>query len=288
MDGSRPENPEDLRIQTTSPDIRPLEQETPEQDLVLIEDRGDYAVMTINRPEKRNAMSAAAQRRFLAALAETVDKKAVVLTGTGISFCAGLDLVEARNMRPSAGQRPSQTPLSWTNCQAALRAHPAIFVAAVNGFALGGGSTLINNCELAVAAESATIGAPEMGFGAWPVQAGPAVIKRILPKHAAEIVFLAKRVDAATALRMGLVNEVVPDEQLIDRACEIAEHIAAFDAIALDWGKKAYHHLQGLDWDDAMDYSTYTSFLISHEQGANATAGIDRFMAGHRSSGQGS
>lgn len=272
---------------TTIPDIGPRE-ETPEQDLVLVEDRGDYAVMTINRPEKRNAMSTAAQRRFRAALEETVDKKVVVLTGTGRSFCAGLDLAEARNTPRPAGQRPSQTPLSWTQCQAALRSHPAIFIAAVNGFALGGGSTLINNCELAVAAESATIGAPEMGFGAWPVQAGPAVIKRVLPKHAAEIVFMAKRVDAATALRMGLVNEVVPDELLLERASVIAEHIAAFDAIALDWGKKAYHRLQGLDWEDAMDYSTNTSFLISHEQGANATVGVDRFVAGHRGPGQGS
>jgi acyl-CoA reductase-like NAD-dependent aldehyde dehydrogenase/enoyl-CoA hydratase/carnithine racemase len=261
--------------------------ETAERDLVIVDDRGDYAVMTINRPEKRNAMSAAAQRRFREALAETVEKKAIVLTGTGPSFCAGIDLAEVRNAPPPTGRQPSQKLLSWTECQNDLRAHPAVFVAAVNGFALGGGSTLINNCELAVAAESATIGAPEMGFGAWPVQAGPAVIKRVLPKHAAEIIFLAQRVDAATAFRMGLVNEVVPDDQLLERACEIAAHIAGLDSVALDWGKKAYHHLQALDWDDALDYSTYTSFRIGQEQGASSGEGIDRFTAGHRGPGQG-
>ncbi|MEU2257783.1 enoyl-CoA hydratase/isomerase family protein [Nocardia xishanensis] len=272
---------------TMSPDTSAAKPQTPEQDLVLVEDRGDYAVMTINRPEKRNAMSSAAQRRFRAALAETVEKKVVVLTGVGPSFCAGVDLVEARNAPRASGRRPSQVPLSWTQCQADLRAHPAIFVAAVNGFALGGGSTLINNCELAVAAESATIGTPEIGFGAWPTQAGPAMIKRVLPKHAAEIIFSARRIDAATAFRMGLVNEVVPDDQLLERACQIAEHIAGFDAIALDWGKKAYHHLQGLGWDDALDYSTNTSSIVSREQGAAAEAGLDRFAAGHRGSGQG-
>jgi enoyl-CoA hydratase/carnithine racemase len=269
-----------------SPEASTAKPETPERDLVLVEDRGEYAVLTINRPEKRNAMSAAARRRFRAALTETVEKKAVVLTGSGPSFCAGVDLVEARNT-PRVTSRPSQSLLSWTQCQADVRAHPAIFVAAVNGFALGGGSTLINNCELAVAAESATIGAPEMGFGAWPVQAGPAMIKRVLPKHAAEILFMAKRVDAATAFRMGLVNEVVPDDRLLERACEIAAHIASFDAIALDWGKKAYHQLQKLDWDDALDYSTYTSSIVSQEQGAASGAGLDRFAAGHRGSGQG-
>ena len=260
---------------------------TTEADLVLVEDRGDYAVMTINRPEKRNAMSSAAQRRVRDALAETTEKKVVVLTGTGPSFCAGVDLVEARNAPQPSGRQPSQALLSWTQCQVDLRSHPAIFLAAVNGFALGGGSTLINNCELAIAAESATIGAPEMGFGAWPLQAGPAMIKRVLPKHAAEIVFMAKRVDAATAFRMGLVNEVVPDDRLLERACEIAAHIAGFDPVALDWGKKAYHHLQGLGWDDAFDYSTYTSSIITREQGAASGEGIDRFAAGHRGSGQG-
>lgn len=271
---------------TVSPEARAAKPETPEQDLVLVEDRGDYAVLTINRPEKRNAMSSAARRRFRAALAETTGKKAVVLTGTGPSFCAGVDLVEARNTPPETG-RPSQSLQSWTQCQADLRAHPAIFIAAVNGFALGGGSTLINNCELAVAAESATIGTPEIGFGAWPTQAGPAMIKRVLPKHAAQIIFTASRIDAATSFRMGLVNEVVPDGQLLERACEIATHIAGFDAITLDWGKKAYHHLQRLDWDDALDYSTYTSSIVGLERGAAAGAGIDSFAAGHRGSGQG-
>jgi enoyl-CoA hydratase/carnithine racemase len=264
----------------------PAAPQTSEQDLVLVDDCGDYAVMTINRPEKRNAMSSAARRRFRAALAETIDKKAVVLTGTGPSFCAGVDLVEARNA-PRPASRPSQALQSWTQCQADLRAHPAIFIAAVNGFALGGGSTLINNCELAVAAESATIGTPEIGFGAWPTQAGPAMIKRVLPKHAAEIIFTATKIDALTAFRMGLVNEVVPDNRLLERACEIAAHIAGFDAIALDWGKKAYHHLQGLDWDHALDYSTYTSSIVTQEQGAASGEGLDRFAAGHRGSGQG-
>lgn len=81
--------------------------------------------------------------------------KAIVLTGSGSAYCAGIDLLEAKNA-PGPASRPSQEPLTWTQCQAAIRAHPAVFNAAVNGFALGGGSTLVNNCELAVAAESAT------------------------------------------------------------------------------------------------------------------------------------
>lgn len=265
----------------------PAEQQGKENDLVLVEDRGNYAILTINRPEKRNAMNRAARERFRSALVEVRGKKVVILTGKGTSFCAGVDLVEAGLEAAEAIRTSSQQLHDWSQCQADLRTHPAIFVAAVNGFALGGGSTLINNCELAVAGESATIGTPEIGFGIWPTQSGPAVIKRILPKHAAEILFTAQRIDAAKAFRFGLVNEVVPNERLLERASEIASHIAEFDSVTLDWGKKAYHHLQNLSWDDALDYSTYTSAIVSREQGVQASAGLDRFAAGHRGSGQG-
>ena len=235
---------------------------TPEDQLVLVEDHGDWALLTINRPEKRNAMSSAAQRKLREAFKAVYDKRVVVLTGTGPSFCAGVDLTEGRDAQP-AGRVGSGEIGSWGECNEELRQHPAVFIAAVNGYALGGGSTLIHNCELAVAAESATVGTPEMGFGAWPGFAGPALINRVLPKHAAELIFLAKRVDARTALRMGIVNEVVPDDQLLPRAFELAEHIAKFDATVLDWGKKAFRAMVNTSWEEAMELSRYTGAAIA-------------------------
>ena len=267
---------------TSNPDTRSIE--APEDDLVLVDDHGAYAVITINRPEKRNAMSRAAQRHFRAALDKVHEKKAVVLTGTGRSFCAGVDLREVPDDLPTR-RRTSQALHSWSLCQAELRAHPAVFIAAVNGYALGGGSTLINNCELAVAAESAEIGTPEIGFGVWPAMAGPAMIRRLLPKHAAQVIFTATRIDANTAFRMGLVNEVVPDDQLLDRACQLAAHIASFDATVLDWSKKAFHHMQALDWDDAMDYSVYTAAAIARQQ-AGASVSTEVSAADGRTAGR--
>src|SRR6185437_2912326 len=104
---------------------------------------------------------------------------------------------------------PSTASNSWFAIQEQVKQHPAVFVAAVNGFAVGGGLTLVNNAELAVAATTAEFGAPEMSFGAFPGLAGPSTIHRLLPKHAAELIFTARRIDAATAFRMGLVNEVI-------------------------------------------------------------------------------
>lgn len=262
---------------------------TPEDQLVLVEDRGPWAVLTINRPEKRNAMSKAAQRRLREAFKEVYEKKVVVLTGVGPSFCAGVDLVEGREAPKPAGRVGSRDIGSWEECNEDLRQHPAIFIAAVNGYALGGGGTLIHNCELAVAAESASVGTPEMGFGGWPGLAGPALINRVLPKHAAEIIFMAKRVDARTALRMGIVNEVVPDDQLLPRAFELAEHISAFDATLLDWGKKAFRAMVNSSWEDSMELSRYTSAAITaHRPGPVEGFTTADFAQGKRGSGQGS
>jgi enoyl-CoA hydratase/carnithine racemase len=255
-------------------------------DLVLTEDFGDFAVLVFNRPEKRNAMNAATQEAFRAALAAVRFKKVVVLTGAGSAFCSGVDLTERADLDPGDGRKLSQEPARWLRCQEDISRHPAVFIAAVNGFALGGGSTLVNNCELAIAAESAQIGTPEMGFGVWPGQAGPAMIKRLLPKHAAEIIFNAKRVDAATAYRMGMVNEVVPDDALMNRAKEMAAHIAQFDADVLDWGKKAYRQMLSLDWAQAMDYSTFTNIAISRFR-AGPNEARAAFADGRRVPGQG-
>jgi enoyl-CoA hydratase/carnithine racemase len=266
----------------------PDEALTPDDQLVLVEDHGDWALLTINRPEKRNAMSRAAQGRLREALKETYTKKVVVLTGVGPSFCAGVDLVEQQAATPAPSRTASSDPGSWGMCNEEIRQHPALFIAAVNGYALGGGSTLIHNCELAVAAESATIGTPEMGFGAWPGFAGPALINRVLPKHAAEMIFLAKRVDAPTALRMGIVNEIVPDDQLLTRASELAEHVSQFDATLIDWGKKAFREMINASWEYSMELSRYTTHAIqASRKGRPEGFTLRDFAQGKRGSGQG-
>jgi enoyl-CoA hydratase/carnithine racemase len=259
---------------------------TPYEDLVLLDDRGEYAILTIHRPEKRNAMSYDAMQRLRETFVETHSKKVVVLTGTGTSFCAGVDLSADEQRRMTAmTEGSSRSPHPWSVVQTEIRNHPAIFIAAVNGYALGGGSTLINSCDLAIAAVSASIGMPEMSFGGWPLQAGPAAIKRLAPKHAAELIFTARRIDAATAYRMALVNKVVPDEQLLEEATALAQHIAGFNAVALDWGKKAFARIQELGIDEAQDYSTVTSIAIAAR--STSALGIPTEFSGQHQAGQG-
>lgn len=232
------------------------------QPLILVERHENVAVITLHRPEKRNAISRALAAQLRDALREVEDSRVVVLTGAGDkAFCAGMDLTER-------GEVTWATPLGvggsqyWAETVEAIRRHPAVFVAAVNGVAVGGGLTLVNVCELAVAARRAQFGAPEMGFGSFPALSGPSTIRRVLPKHAAAMVFLAERIDAETALRWGMVNEVVDDSQVVRRAREIAARVAAHDPVVLGLGKRAVHDLAAMPWPEAIDHGIMVSGMV--------------------------
>jgi len=262
---------------------------TPDDQLIKIDDHGAFAVLTINRPEKRNALSRETVRRLRIALEDLVGKQAVILTGTGKSFCAGMDLNPnewGSGPKTEKGSELSRWEHPWTEVHREIRQHPAIFIAAVNGYALGGGSTLIHSCDLAIAAESAQIGAPEMGFGGFASHAAPSAAKRLLPKHAAEIIFLARRVSGHDAYRMGLVNRVLPDDEVMPSALEWAEQLSNFNPVALDWGKRTLRGMENLTWDDSMEFTKLNN-TIAASFGKGTTEGATAFVNGHRGVGQG-
>ena len=233
-------------------------------DLVIADIREGYAIITLNRPEKRNAMNVAAQQELHAALDDIKSRcRAVVITGAGdVSFCAGVDLGERLSGSSTEERSYAWGSDSWFELQEAILRHPAVFIAAVNGYALGGGLTLVNNCELAIASDGAQFGMPELSLGLFPALAGPSTIHRILPKHAAYMVFTSERIGAEDALRWGLVNEVVPAAGLLARAEELAARIAGFDPIALDYSKRAVREIPTLDWSRAIDYGVRTGIAV--------------------------
>ncbi len=226
--------------------------------LVLREDLGEgVARVTLNRPAKRNAMSRAARTELL----DTLDAlhgaaKVIILTGNGPAFCSGVDLKESGEEGMDADDTPEGRRTSWAAVQEKIRAHPAVVIAAVNGYALGGGLTLINSSDLAIAAEDAPIGMPEVGFGLYPSLAGPSTQLRLGPKRAAWMVLTADRISGATAAEWGLVNQAVPAERLADAALELARRIAGFDAVTLTWSKRALHEIPMhiSDWTNAIQY----------------------------------
>ncbi|HYF16793.1 MAG TPA: enoyl-CoA hydratase/isomerase family protein [Ramlibacter sp.] len=242
------------------------------EELVRLEDFGSYAVITLNRPEKRNAMSSAAQQQLQDILKQCLGRyPAAVITGSGPAFCSGIDLKERRE-RLESGDAPkeySRQGHSWVETIEAIRKHPTVFIAAVNGTALGGGISLINVCDLAVCAEDAQIGMPEITFASYPTVAGPTTQLRLLRKHAAWLILTGKRIDGRTAAKWGLVNAAVPLDRVLEEAKALAAHVAQFDPTTLDWCKKALDDIpaQVSDWTSALEYGRVVTSVIQNQVG---------------------
>jgi len=265
---------------------------SPESPVLLEQLGGGVARITLNRPEKRNAMSHAARTAVVEALdvlrGEPAAKVVIITGGTGPAFCAGMDLKETA----AAGWRGTGTSndrrSTWNFVNEEIARHPAIFIAAVNGVALGGGTTLVNSCDLAIAADTAQLGMPEIGFAMYPGLAGPSTQLRVTRKRAAWMVLTADRIDAATAAEWGLVNKVTTGERLQEEALELARRIAQFDPVALELSKRALWEIpdRTSDWPRALAYGEDISAQISVRTSASQT-GLDAFVAGDRNPGQG-
>ena len=237
---------------------------------ILVTRHERWAVLQINREDKRNAANRAVRTALASAFVELEDVRAIVLTGSGTSFCAGLDLKE----RQADIERGVHTANDeWVSVVLSIRRHPAIFIAAVNGLALGGGATLINVCDLAIASTSASIGCPEMGFATYPAMAGPAAqLSGITRKQAAWLILTTHRIDGATAERWGMVNEAVAPDRLLPRASELAAQLAEFNAAALRESKQALDRIPGpiTDWGQAMDYGRVVNAAIRSRNATDA------------------
>ena len=222
---------------------------------VVVQRREGWAIVRIDRPAKRNALDRATRaglRDAFSALHGTA--QVIVLTGTGPSFCAGLDLTE-RSAELAAGH-PDTAGTEAIELNMAIREHPAIVIAAVNGLALGGGVTLVNMSDLALAAEDAALGAPEIGFARYASMAGPTAQLLVNRKRAAWFLLANQRIDAATARDWGMVNEVVPSAALMERCGILAASIARADPVALVEIKAALDHVpgEGIGWRAALEY----------------------------------
>jgi enoyl-CoA hydratase len=182
------------------------------------------ATLTLNRPEKRNALSIELREELaaaLAAIADDVDARCTVITGAGPAFCGGMDITQF------GGDRAHRERLLAANeaCFAALIDHPVPLIAAVNGPALGGGFALAALCDLRLAGRSASFGFPEVGRGI-PASLG-AAMAALPPAAARDLVLTGRLIDAAEALRIGLVGKVVDDDARALAAGEKAAAIAA-------------------------------------------------------------
>jgi enoyl-CoA hydratase/carnithine racemase len=215
-------------------------------------------VLTMNRPDKRNALNLALIEALIAAL-EEADKsaaaRAIVLTGAGPAFCAGADMkefadAEARASAPSVRRSDLMSRLFGM-----IPAMTTPVIAAVNGFALGGGCALMLGCDMAVAADGASFGYPELRHGMAAGGVMPSLVRLVGTRTAFDLVATARTLDADEALRLNLVNRVVAAEGLIDEAISIAAVLAGYPPGAVATTKRVLHETATLSVVDGLAHA---------------------------------
>lgn len=212
---------------------------------VLIEDSIGWII--VNRPDKLNALNFATIQELRAAFSafrENSEVRAVILTGTGDkAFIAGADIGELAGLDQAKGR---EYVLNGQEVTKIMENYPKPVLAAVNGFALGGGTEMALACHIRIASENAKMGQPEVKLGLIPGYGGTQRLARLVGKGAAmELILSGKIIGAQEALRIGLVNKVVPHPELKDTCVALAQEMIGNGPLALQYAIEAIN--QGLD-----------------------------------------
>ncbi len=220
---------------------------------ILVEKRGKVALITINRPDKLNALSSKVHEEGVSALDELRNDseiRVVVITGAGEkSFVAGADISEFAG-KSAAAQRDIMNSRSLFN---SIDTFPKPVVAMVNGFCLGGGCELALACDLRVASEKARFSQPEINLGIMCGGGGTQRLTRLIGEgRAMEMILTGDMIDAATALDFGLVNHVYSPEELEEKTFELANKIAEKAPIALQMSKEAVKFASRSNLDEGL------------------------------------
>jgi 2-(1,2-epoxy-1,2-dihydrophenyl)acetyl-CoA isomerase len=207
---------------------------------VLLEKRGRVGIVTLNRPERLNAWSremARLVREHIANCNEDEQIGAIVLTGAGRGFCSGADL---QRPRTEDGQRPAPEPEQESYVEFLQRSKP--IVAALNGAAVGVGFTLPLACDIRIASENARVSMRFVRIGLTPELGSTQILPQVAGlANAAEMMLTGRIYNAQEALRLGVVNKVVPHEKLLEEAMALAEEIAFNPATHVRWAKRMLH-----------------------------------------------
>lgn len=202
---------------------------------IIFERREKFAVITLNRPDKLNALNFELFSELddaIKRIASDPEIYAVILTGAGDkAFAAGADIVELNKSDVISGKRFSEI---GSNVMHKLEQLRIPVIAAINGFALGGGLELALSCHIRFASEKAKMGQPEVNLGIIPGYGATQRLPRLIGKaKAIELIISAKTIDAQTALSIGLVNEVFPHEQLMDKTIEFVNLVLSKGPLAV-------------------------------------------------------
>lgn len=248
-------------------------------DAVRYEIRGPAAWITIDREDRRNALSdevIAGLQAGLERAAADAEVRAVVLTGAGDrAFCAGGDLTG--NLGPNESRVQSHDRRgAVAELLIAIARHPQAVIARVNGVALAGGFGLMLACDLAVAADDIEVGTPEINLGLWPYMISAVVARNIPRKVMTEMMMTGRRYSAAEAERWGMVNRAVPRPDLDSAVDGLAAEVAAKSSLILRLGKQSLFDSQDMSFGEALRY--LQAMLTVSLESEDVAEGVSAFL----------
>ncbi|MBU3177007.1 short-chain-enoyl-CoA hydratase [Clostridium estertheticum] len=246
---------------------------------IVLQKEDKVAVLTISRPKALNALNSETLKELDLAIDEIAnDDKiyAVIITGAGKAFVAGADITEMKDLDVMGGRRFGNL---GNKVFRKLETLEKPVIAAVNGFALGGGCELSMACDIRIASVKAKFGQPEVGLGITPGFGGTQRLSRLVGLGMAkELIYTAKIINAEEALRIGLVNKVVALEDLLIEAKALANTIAGQAPIAVSLCKAAINKGMQLDIDSALSYESeiFGECFSTEDQSSGMTAFIEK------------
>lgn len=243
-------------------------------DFVKVEREGSVATLTIDRQDKLNAISPQVVEELGQSLLELESQppSAIVVTGAGEkAFVAGADIGEMSQMSSIEAKRFAEIGHA---ALALLDRSPVPTIAAVNGFAFGGGAEISLACDIRIAAENAMFGFPEVGLGILPGMGGTQRLPRLIgPGLASELIFSARRIDAAEAKEMGLVNRVVGQGEALNAAQQLADEISKNGPLAVRYAKAAVNRALDIDLISGLEYEADQFALLFSTEDAKEGMG---------------
>jgi enoyl-CoA hydratase/carnithine racemase len=251
-------------------------------ELIQVQMRNRVATVTLNRPERLNALGADMRDQLLAALerlGNDEEARAVLITGAGRAFCSGGDVKEMSERRAKGVtvRREGEVVPMRDRILLTLQSLPKPVIAAVNGVAAGAGMNLALGCDLRIASDKAAFNQAFVRRGLHPDWGGTYFLPRLVGMaRALELIWSGDMVPAEEALRLGLVNRVVPDADFAEEAQAYAERFAEGPPIALRLAKRGVYRNQMADLASALEYETYAQQIVWSSE--DAGEGIQAFL----------
>lgn len=247
--------------------------------MIKLEKRSHIAILTISRPEALNALNSEALediKRNVEAVRSDEDIRVLIITGEGKAFVAGADIAEMKSLNADEGRAFG---LKGQAALTAIEELPIPVIAAVNGFALGGGCELALCADIRLASEKAKFGQPEVGLGITPGFGGTQRLPRVIGlSKAMELILTARMIRADEALALGLVDHVYAPEELMDEAIKLAETIAVNAPVAVRASKAAVRRFTGAALHDDLEYEAelFGSCFATNDQKAAMEAFVNK------------